>query len=248
VVTWIADDAFSLDGTTFVCRPVARRFRSSADEFCLLKARWEVEWYEDFLAARAPRRIVEIGTHEGASAALFAELAHPERLVTVDHRTEPLAALDAFVARRDLRDVVHAYRDVDQSDQARVVEIVAAEFAGAPLDLVVDDGAHLVEPTRAAFNVLFPRLSTDGGAYVIEDWSWAHSGLGDLEGWADKRPLTTFVFELVLATAHVPGILKGLYIGKNYVVVERGPDAVDPSSFDVSQCYGPRGAALLADG
>jgi len=247
VVTWTADDTFSLDGTTFVCRPVARRFRSSADELCLLKAPWEVDWYEQFLAANAPRRIFEIGTHEGASAALFAALARPERLVTVDLRPEPASALEEFARRRGLDDVIRAYGAVDQSDVARLAEIADENFGSSPLDLVVDDGSHLVEPTRAAFNCLFPRLAP-GCAYVIEDWSWAHSGLGDLDGWADRRPLTAFVFELVLATASAPAVVKGLHIGKNYVVVERGTEHLDPESFDVTSCYGPRGASLLAEG
>lgn len=247
MVTWTADDTCLLAGTTFVCRPVARRFPSSADRFCLLKAPWEVEWYEHFLTTRAPRRIFEIGTHEGSSAALFAELAHPERLVTVDVLPEPGPALTGFVRSRGLGEVLRAYGGVDQADAVRLAEIVDENFSGSPLDLVVDDGSHLVEPTRAAFNCLFPRLATDG-AYLIEDWSWAHSGLGDLEGWARQRPLTTFVFELVLATAYAPTIVKSLNIGKNYVVVERGHERIDPASFDVTNCYGPRGAALLADG
>ena len=247
MITWIADDTFSLDGTTFVCRPVARRFPSSADRFCLLKARWEVEWYEEFLAARVPGRIFEIGTYDGASAALFATFVHPDRLVTVDQRPGPAPALAEFVRMRGLGDRLRAYGEVDRADRARLAAIVAENFGSSPLDLVVDDGSHLVEPTRATFNSLFPRLAT-GGAYVIEDWSWAHSGLGDLDGWAEQRPLTAFIFELVLATASAPGIVQGMQIGKNYVVVERGPEAVDPAAFDVTSCYGPRGAALLADG
>jgi hypothetical protein len=50
------------------------------------------------------------------------------------------------------------------------------QFDGGPLDLVVDDCSHLYEPTRASFNELFPRLRP-GGAYVIEDWVWAHTPL-----------------------------------------------------------------------
>jgi hypothetical protein len=35
---------------------------------------------------------------------------------------------------------------------------------------VIDDASHLLDPTRASFNVPFP-LVRPGGVYVIEDWS-----------------------------------------------------------------------------
>ena len=55
-----------------------------------------------------------------------------------------------------------------------LASIVAKEFEGEPIDLVIDDASHLLEPTRASFEVLFPRLRTDG-LFVIEDWAWEHA-------------------------------------------------------------------------
>jgi hypothetical protein len=50
VVTWTADDTFTVDDVEYICRPVTGRFTSTANRFCLLKARWQVEWYEQLLA------------------------------------------------------------------------------------------------------------------------------------------------------------------------------------------------------
>jgi hypothetical protein len=245
VVTWTADDTFELGGTTFVCRPIGRRFPSQPGRFCLLKTRAEVEWYERFLRERQPKSIFEVGSYDGGSGAFLTELAQPKRLVTIDQRPEPSAALTDFIARRHLDGVVTAYNRVDQSDVARLRAIVDEAFGGTELDLVIDDASHLVAPTRATFNCLFPVLAP-GASYLIEDWSWAHSGLGDHGKWADEQPLTSFVFELVLACAYQSAVVANVNVLKNYTVVERGPAALD-ETFDVASCYGPRGAALLAD-
>ena len=246
VLAWITDDSFEIAGTTYVCRPIGHRFPSEPRRFCLLKPRHEVEWYERFLLERAPQNIVEVGSYDGASSALFAELAHPRRLVAIDQRPEPSPAFTDFISRRGFGDVVTPHYGVDQSDNARLLEIVAEAFGAAELDLVVDDASHLVEPTRATFNTLFPRLAP-GGIYLIEDWSWAHSGLGDMGEWADQQPLTKVIFELVLACASRPKVIANVNVSKNYVLVERGPFAIDPETFDLAQCFGPRAAALLPE-
>jgi hypothetical protein len=244
VLTWINDDSFEIGDTTFVCRPIGHRFPSEPGRFCLLKPRHEVEWYERFLADRAPQRIVEVGAYDGASSALFAELARPQRLVAIDQREEPTAAFTDFIARRGLTGVVTPSYGVDQADAPRLREIVTEAFGAVELDLVVDDASHLVEPTRITFNCLFPRLKP-GGMYLIEDWSWAHSGLGHL--WEDRQPLTKVIFELVLACASRPQAVANVHVFKNYVLVERGPQAIDPRSFDLASCFGPRAAAVLPD-
>ena len=142
------DDSFELGGTTYVCRPIGPRFPSEPGRFCLLKPRHEVEWYERFLRDRAPQFIVEVGSYDGASSALFAEIAHPKRLVAIDRRPEPTPAFTDFISRRGFADVVTAHYGVDQSDAPRLLGIVAEAFGDTALDLVVDDASHLVEPTR----------------------------------------------------------------------------------------------------
>lgn len=51
---------------------------------------------------------------------------------------------------------------VEQSDARTLGEIGGREFGDEPLDPVVDDASHLLEPTRTTFNALFPRLQHEG--------------------------------------------------------------------------------------
>jgi hypothetical protein len=135
---------------------------------------------------------------------------------------------------------------VDQNDARQLRDIIGTAFGGRPLDLVVDDASHLVEPTRTTFNCLFPRLAP-GGVYLIEDWAWAHSYLGTRGEWANQQPLTRVILELVLACACRPEAIANVNVFKNCVIVERGPLAIDPETFELTKSYGPRAAALLPD-
>jgi hypothetical protein len=53
----------------------------------------------------------------------------------------------------------------------RLGALVADEFGDQPIDLVVDDAAHLLGPTRVSFTALFPHVRP-GEVHVIEDGSW----------------------------------------------------------------------------
>jgi len=246
MITWTSDDTFELGDTTFVCRPVGRRFPSEPGRFCLLKLPRNVEWYQHLLSEQRPQTIVEVGSYDGASSALLAELGHPKRLVAIDRRPEPTAALTDFIERRNLGEVLRPYYGVDQGNAARLREILAESFGGDELDLVIDDASHLVDKTRTTFNCLFPRLKP-GSKYVIEDWAWAHSAFGGRGPWADERPLTAFIFELILACGSRPKVVSNVNVFWDYTVVERGPAELDAETFDVSTCFDARGAALIAD-
>ncbi len=101
-----------------------------------------------------------------------AQLVRPSKLVAVDIAPHPVNALEAFLDAHGLRDSVRPYYGVDQADRRRLTAIVEEEFGADPLDFVIDDASHLRRPTRASFDVLFPRLR-EGGLFVIEDWSWS---------------------------------------------------------------------------
>lgn len=244
MINWIRDDVAEIEGVEYWCRPIGDRFHSEPGRFCLLKPRWEVERYVRVIQAWKPQRIVEVGTYDGASAALLFDLAQPERLATIDQRIAPSPALMDFITRRRLHDVLTAHCGVDQSDGERLQAILDDQFGADAIDLVIDDASHMVEPTRATFNALFPRLRP-GGRYLIEDWSWAHTLLGDAAGRAQKPPLTIFVFELILACAHHPAMFANVEVSKNWAVVERGTGDVDASTFDLAECFGTRGRALI---
>jgi len=236
VVAWKADDTFTISDVEYVCRPINGRFPSTPGRFCLLKAPWQVEWYEQLLHDLAPRRMVEVGMYDGASIAFCAELARPETLIGIDNRDTPSAPLETFIANRKLQARVHPYYGVDQADTARLGAILDRELV-EPLDLVVDDASHRYDQTRTAFNYLYTRVRP-GGKYVVEDWPM-HRREPPVD-----TPLTLLVFELLLACASAPQVVANVTVNRNYAVVTRG-DAELPAGFDLAQCYGPRAAALI---
>jgi hypothetical protein len=236
---WSGDETFELGGIRYTCRPLGNRFRSDPGHFCLLKPRSDVEWYVQLLRDLAPSTIVEVGTYDGASAAFFAEIARPKKLVTLDRRHTKSAAFTDFVTKRGFESTISAYTGVDQNNARRLKEIVTAEIDVERLDLVIDDASHMLEPTRATFNCLFPLLRP-GGTYVIEDWPMHTTG-------RDEVPPTVLVFELVLAAAPQPSLIRNVSINRNFVLVERADADIAPDLFDVSKCYGPRGRSLISD-
>jgi predicted O-methyltransferase YrrM len=179
-VVWSSDDVFDVGGTTYFVvefqQPLRalRASHNAANGFAIYKSREQVEAFVRLAASFRGARIVELGIYEGGSTALLAQLARPERLVAVDITPEPVENLGRFVDVHVMHDRVRPYYGVDQANGARLGAIVAREFSGDPIDLVIDDASHLLAPTRASFEVLFPSLRT-GGLFVIEDWSWEHT-------------------------------------------------------------------------
>lgn len=243
-ITWTRDDAFEIAGIEYVCCPILRGgFPSEPGHFCLVKPKSAVDAYEQMLRGLAPRRIVEVGMFAGASTALMAEITRPEKLVGIDRNTRPRPALADFIERRGFERVISAHYGVDQSDAKAIRAIVASEFGNQSLDLVVDDASHLLDLTRRTFNCLFPLLRP-GGVYLIEDWWWAHAdAAGSIR--PDEVPLTVLVFELILASAHAPGIVARVTADREWVAVVRGDVEVNADTFDLSALYGPRGRALV---
>jgi hypothetical protein len=239
-LTWTSDDTFELGNVEFACRALKPGFPSTADRMLLLKSRWQTEWYERFLLGILPRTVVEVGTFDGASMAFCAELVRPRRIVGIDIRSEPSAALAEYIERKALHERVRPHYGVSQTDRAALRAIVADELRGEPLDLVVDDASHARDATRATFDILFP-LVRPGGTYVLEDWPTHRVGTLD-------PPQTTLVFEFTLACSETPDAFAGLEVNRNYAVVTRGEADLDPETFSLAGSYGPREGALIADG
>jgi predicted O-methyltransferase YrrM len=244
---WTSDDEFVLGGTSYVCLELMNPdTRSTADRFCIIKPRSQVERYEQLIRRLAPKNIVELGIWDGGSTAFFAQLARPAKLVAMDRMPAPCVALERFVERHHLHDTVATFYGVDQNDTGRISEIVEREYGAESLDLVIDDASHLVHETRRSFSVLFPRLAP-GGTYVIEDWSWAHHDGPFLYGerFRTATPLSVLVFELMLVAAHHPAMIDQIVLEPGWALVRRGPEAIDPGSFDVSGNYGEIGRELM---
>ncbi|MCC5954086.1 MAG: class I SAM-dependent methyltransferase [Acidimicrobiia bacterium] len=174
-----------IDGVTFTNGP-ARRSSPDGTSFHVAKPGDLLEAYMELAAEMADTNVVELGIYQGGSAAL-AMLAGKPRCMAVIDICEPVDALDEFVATRRLSDRLKPHYGVDQADRAELARIVHDDFAGEPLDLVIDDASHRLAPTRASFEALFPLLRP-GGRYLIEDWRWDLRLMKGLEQMAEDDP------------------------------------------------------------
>jgi hypothetical protein len=239
VLAWTSEDTFELGGVEFVCRALKGGFPSTPERMLLVKSRWQAEWYEQFLRQLQPRSVVEIGIFDGASLAMCAEIAQPDRLVGVDLKAEPSSALATYIEQRGLENRVRPYYGVDQTDGVRLNQIIDAELGNESVDLVVDDASHELDATRATFDILFPRVRP-GGVYLLEDWP-THR-LPQI-----TRPLAPLVFALALAASESPDAITSVEINRNYVIVRRGEGALASGAFALASCYGARERALLVE-
>jgi predicted O-methyltransferase YrrM len=218
------------------------------------KDREQIDRYLRLGEGLHPQVIVELGVQRGGSTALLHALYQPRRLVAIELEREPPPALSGYIARLGLEEVVKPHYGVDQADRDAVASIMAAELGGEPIDLVIDDASHLLEPSRVSFETLFP-LVRPGGLYVIEDWNADHivadgfaaiAADADQPGHADlvaalrrahaAEPvphvrLIRLALELVLARASSRDVIREVTVMNNWVVVRRGDEPIDPASF-----------------
>jgi predicted O-methyltransferase YrrM len=242
---------------------------SEPDRFYIRKHRQQVESFLSVLDGFPDGNVVELGIMEGGSTALAALAGRPQKLVALELQSERVSALDELIAQKGLEQQVRPYYGIDQSDRARVRTIVTDEFGDQLLDLVIDDASHRLEPTRASFEALFPRLR-DGGLFLIEDWRWQirraaavaerlqdpdspanekfarrlrRSAEGEGPERAGRRqepPLPALVFELTLAKAESDEFVAEVTVGPWWVAVRRGSGSLDAGTFRAADLYTDR--------
>jgi predicted O-methyltransferase YrrM len=246
---WAADDLLVVGTTEFtvtVDEDVYQREDSTPARFVLVKTPALVSRLAKLIAAIDPHRIVELGIFKGGCTALLASLARPQKITAIELDREPVAALDEFITSKGLSDVVSTHYGVNQSDLPKLASLLRDDHDDAPLDLIVDDASHLYPETRASFELLFPHLR-HGGAYVIEDWNWAHDGdpLWQSEGgWFHDRPaLTNLVVELMMIKGSSDDLISKITLFRDSVELTRGPLHVDPP-IRLEQHYNNRGLQL----
>lgn len=249
-------DVFSVDGIEFVCDYASG---STAERFFIVKQAEHVRQYRALCARFRKGTIVELGIAEGGGTVLTALEAAPTRLVAVDLESQRLAALDEFIEARGLQDVVRPRYGVDQGDRTGLAQVIDEEVDGAPIDLVVDDASHLLGFTRTSFETLFPKLRP-GGIFAIEDWNadhvWRDAILAELRAAPPeekakflapaanesppaepRRPLSDLAVELLLARASSGDAVASVTVNEYWVLVERGPADLDPTTFRVADLF-----------
>jgi SAM-dependent methyltransferase len=251
-LTWLDDEHLRCGQANLLAVYDGRSetLQSTAEQFILVKSRHMIDWYERTFAADPPRRVLEVGIFKGGSVALFAGLWQPERLLAADIVTDRVAALDEFIRANGLGERVKTRYGVDQADAQTLRALVTEEFEGAPLDLVIDDGCHFYEETRATFEAVFP-LVRPGGTYVIEDWAWAHwPGVWQEDGgpWIDKPSATLLALELAMLSASRPDLAESVEITTELIVVRKGPCQTMDPAFALASSYRTAGRAFVEEG
>jgi len=258
-ISWHHDHLVEIDGVGFELG-VDPTPASSPQRLRVLKPPWMVEKYLRLVERDRPAQVLELGIYDGGSTALLALAARPQRLVAVD-LAAAAPVLDRWLAQpatpAPIRAAVRPFYGIDQSDKARLGALLDAEFGAAPLDLAIDDASHLLEPTVASFEVVFPRLRP-GGVFIVEDWATVH----DIERVLLERPelllqnagsasepstpLTRMLFEVILAIAYTE-VVADIHIARHWAEIRRGPASIDAATFALRDCYARRGAELLRD-
>lgn len=250
MIHWQDKTRFHIGSTAFRCYDwVFGSQPSTAQEYFLQKDAAMVRDYLELVQRLKPRQIVELGIWQGGSCVFFNELCRPQKMVAMELSTEPVPALEQYLCHSAHGHSLSTFYGIDQADNTALTGIISAEFGNTPLDLVVDDASHFVAETRSSFNVLFPRLRP-GGAYVIEDWAWAHDPVDDPQGavdlYPDKEPLSRLVFEFILAAGSTQGIIQHIEVDRHRVTAYRGDAEIPQADFDISQLCLKRGKAMLA--
>ena len=237
---WHAD-RMTLDGWIFRIQDFTNEpWMGDEEHFRFYKSRDIMNQYSRFWTAHRalapgfrPRRVLELGIWDGASAALWCELLGPDKLVAIDNGVRSDGRyLTRFRQERGHEQRLKTVWSTCQTDKGKLDEIISNEFGGS-LDVIIDDASHDLASTETSFEILFPRLVA-GGLYAIEDWSWPHwhDFQDERHSWAMKAPLSMLIQKLLRAAGTTldggARLIEGVSVQQGLVVVERGHRELDP--------------------
>lgn len=246
---WKSETCFQIDDANFRRIGFGDPNKYSTErELVIEKPKWLIKRYISLFEKLRPAIIVELGIKQGGSCAFFQKLSRAKKVIAIDIAEQPVEALEAYIKNNNLSQSLLPFFNVDQADREKIEKILDREIGDEGIDLVVDDASHFLEESRQSFNILFPKLR-QGGAYIIEDWPWAHATLAfddDFPAfWPEKEPLTKLVFELLLSLPAIPDLISEIVIDKNSATIWRGRAELDQKDFDISNCSLARGRNLL---
>lgn len=189
-------DSFTVDDVNFEFVKDKYDQISTNDRLVVLKPKSVLEYYGTLIPQDRPCIIFEIGIFEAGSAIALALMNKLVKIIAIDIQNKP--HLNDLVSSLNLQDRVKLYPNVSQDNESLIREIISKETMGNPIDLVIDDGSHMYELSKASFEIIFPYIRPNG-LYIVEDWNWSHyPGIYQTEKWFDKPALTNLVFELVM--------------------------------------------------
>lgn len=105
---------------------------------------------------QSPISILELGVFHGASVRMFAELFPQAKIHGIDINRE----CSKHASPPQIN--IHIGSQVDQRFLSGVVSSMGS------VDVVIDDGSHMMDHMKTSFDILFQRLNP-GGLYVVED-------------------------------------------------------------------------------
>jgi hypothetical protein len=197
---------------------------------------------DEALGRIRPRRMIEIGIHDGGSAIYWQHRYNLARLAVFDILPEA-PAFTRYLARHKLTDAVRVHLGIDQADGDRMRAAIESDFGGEAVDAIIDDASHQYVPTKAAFETAFPYLRS-GGAYIIEDWAWGHTHDWPAEAWADQPLMSPLLCELMLTCGHRSGVIDRIEIDRRFVVIWRGQADLAKGGFRLADHYVGRGFSV----
>lgn len=167
-----------------------------------------------------PVRFLEIGVSKGGSLRMWREYFGPEAVLYGIDIDPACAQFDGKAGK------VRIGSQDDPAFLARVVE----EMGG--VDVVLDDGSHVMAHARASLAALFPQLSS-GGVYMIEDMHTAYwKAFGGAYRWPrsifhDLRQIIDDMHRPYHGHGpHLPGVgpvVSGLHVHDSIIVLEKDP-------------------------
>jgi cephalosporin hydroxylase len=202
---------FECNGVPFrVVKDNYGEHKTNSEQIIVLKGLDWFEYYSDIVENESVSTLFELGIWEGGSAILFALLYPQIKVISIDFaKAKP--AVFAWIDKLGLSDRIKLFFGISQDDEVALTRILMAE-APEGVGLVIDDASHHFEMTKRSFEILFPHVIR-GGAYVVEDWAWAHQqGTWQTTNWFDRPALSNLLFQFVMLVGGCPDLVSELVV------------------------------------
>jgi hypothetical protein len=243
-------ERFRVANTEFV--PAITVEHSTPAAFQLQMSAEAIEGFPTLRPVFKFRNVAQLTGPDIGSAALTCLVGAPSSMIALAIGPADTELLLEFARRRGIDDRVHARADLSIDEPETLCSTVEAILAGRALDVVVDDVSEDLATGVKAFEALFPLLAP-GGSYVIDRWAWDHffmdgfAGVPQADGsdpgranrerfHASLRESKADVLERVLPALvglarSAPEVVVSLTASKHFLVVERGPAALETGLF-----------------